>query len=236
MRRTIVLLTTMAITLLVATSVAWAATVRCPYSGNCSGTDAADNIYAGEGGNVIFGKGGNDSIFGRLRDDFIVGMDGDDILSGSDGNDTLAGGDGNDQLTGSYGNDTYDGGPGYDFYDDHTRYGSSNDTYFGLKVNSVTGAPLVTNQDHVEDVGGSSDSLDLSTLNRSQVSIGWYDSNIDADRNLDTMFAELKGTTTNDRMIFYNYFDNKGGTGQGYGAIEIIKFKDGTYTFPIAKG
>jgi Ca2+-binding RTX toxin-like protein len=221
MRRTIALLTTMAMTLLVATSVALAATVNCPFYGHCSGTDAGDTIH------------GDDRTYGRRGGDFIFGMNGNDQLHGSEGYDTLAGGDGDDIHNGGPGGDTFDGGPGYDQYRDDSM--DSSDTYFGLMVNGVTGAPMDTSVDLVRDYGGNDDSLDLSSLNRSQVLINWSDSPDDADANLDRLFLWQKDTTN--LMHIFNYFDNKGGTGRGAGAIELVKFKDVTYTqFPIPHG
>jgi Ca2+-binding RTX toxin-like protein len=197
----------MAMTLLVATSVAWAATVNCSFAGTCSGTNAGDTIYGGEGNNVIYGRDGDDRIYGRGGDDFIYGMDGNDDLHGSEGNDTLRGGDGSDIHNGGPRSDTFDGGPYSDQYRDDSMY--SADTYFGLKVNSVTGEPLFTGIDAVRDYGGNDDSINLSTLNRSQVEINWYDS-ADADANLDYLRFWQKGTTTNGMEIF-NYFGNSGG-------------------------
>jgi len=234
MRRTIALLTTMAMTLLVATSVALAATVNCPFSGNCTGTNAGDTIYGSEGKNIIYGHDGDDRIYGRGGDDFTLGMNGNDDLHGSEGNDTLGGGDGRDIHNGGPGNDTFEGGPGFDQYRDDSMF--SADTYYGLRAHHVTGVPYDTYIDVVNDYGGNDDSLNLSTLNRSQVEIRWGDHpSADADANLDNVSLWVKGTTN--YMHINNYFDNKGFPGRGVGAIEIIKFKDVTYTqFPIPQG
>jgi Ca2+-binding RTX toxin-like protein len=103
MRRTIALLTAMAMLLLVATSVAMAATVNCPANTSSNilckgtigddtmtGTDASysDGIDAFFWGDKIFGYGGNDTLNAR---------GGPDELDGGPGNDKLDGGKGDDR-------------------------------------------------------------------------------------------------------------------------------------------
>src|SRR5215217_8185942 len=139
MRRSIILLTTMAMTVLVATSVAMAIErINCSFSGNCYGTNSGDWIHGG----------------------------GKDILSDGDGKNVLAGGYADDFLSGGVGNDTYDGGPGNDVYKDGIPAHKflSSDTYFGLK----SGQAAITGFDSVYDTGGF-DVADLSSVNRSDV-------------------------------------------------------------------
>jgi len=94
MRRTILLLATMALTLLVASGVALAV-IRI-------GTDGPDTLRGTKGSDQLLGKGGSDRINGRAGTDSILGGAGGDILT--DGPfregavDVLAGGDGNDLL------------------------------------------------------------------------------------------------------------------------------------------
>jgi Ca2+-binding RTX toxin-like protein len=103
MRRTIVLLTTMAMTLLVATSVAVAATVDCPDNTTssilCKGTIGDDTMTGTEAtyhdpiesfvwGDKIFGYGGNDTLKARGGPDELDGGPGNDTLSGGNGKDT----------------------------------------------------------------------------------------------------------------------------------------------------
>jgi Ca2+-binding RTX toxin-like protein len=245
MRRTIVLLTTMAMTLLVAASVAMAISrINCTFSGECRGTDAGDWIYGGGGNNLIYGDnltaggGGDDHIYGRAGDDSILGMEGKDSLSGGDGKNLLGGGDGDDFHSGGVGNDTYDGGPGNDIYKDGTpanRFFSS-DTYFGPKSGQV--AITGTGFDSVYDSGGF-DVADLRSLNRSDVWVQWADSRRDADAEFDTMsiyqVENVSPTFQANVITFWYYFDNKGGPGRG--AVETIKFKDGTdLQFPLNRG
>ncbi len=56
---------------------------------NFSGTASGDNLFGGDGNDVINGLGGNDTLTGNI------------------GNDTLDGGSGNDTMIGGLGNDTY---------------------------------------------------------------------------------------------------------------------------------
>jgi Ca2+-binding RTX toxin-like protein len=94
MRRTILLVATMALTLLVASGVALAVTKI--------GTDGSDFIVGTKGSDELFGRGGIDSIEGRSGEDVISGGPGNDFLV--DGPfrefavDTLSGGDGDDTI------------------------------------------------------------------------------------------------------------------------------------------
>ena len=102
MRRTIALLTTMAMTLLAATSVAMAATVTCNYNpiasdqDTCWGTNVDDTIYGTVGNDLIYAAAGNDTIFGNTGNDRIVGNTGNDRIFGNAGNDVLHGIEGTD--------------------------------------------------------------------------------------------------------------------------------------------
>jgi hypothetical protein len=234
MRRTIVLLTTMAMTLLVSASVAMAISrINCTFSGNCYGTNSGDWIHGGAGDNIIYGRAGDDHIYGLSGDDFILGMDGKDVLSGGDGKNVLAGGYADDFHSGGVGNDTYDGGPGNDVYKDGTPAHKflSNDTYFGLKG----GKAAITGLDSVYDTGGF-DVADLSSVNRSDVQVRWADLPYDGDGECDSMSIIQSGQNGQvNAMTFLYYFDNKGGPGRG--AVETFKFKDGTYSkFPLPSG
>jgi RTX calcium-binding nonapeptide repeat (4 copies) len=243
MRRTIALLTTMVLTLLVATSVVMAAEVKCWADSNvtCYGTVANDTLYGGDGRDTMFGRAGDDLIYGDAGDDLIygdagndsiLGMEGKDVLNGGDGKNLLGGGDGNDFHSGGVGNDTYDGGPGNDIYKDGIPANKffSSDTYFGLKHGKAAGTGL----DTVYDTGGF-DVADVSTVNRSDVQVFWADSSYDADGGCDYMsiISQVPGPTQQtNAMTFFYYFDNKGGPGRG--AVETIKFKDVTYSqFPL---
>lgn len=88
MRKSAVLLATMALTVLLASGVALAATFR--------GTDGNDTIVGTEKADQIFGLGGKDDLEGRGGGDVIHAGPGIDRGSGEDGNDTIYLGPGND--------------------------------------------------------------------------------------------------------------------------------------------
>jgi Ca2+-binding RTX toxin-like protein len=101
MRRTIALLMTMAMMLL-ATSVAMADTVTCPYTPlaldqeTCFGTLSDDIIRGTVGNDEIWAYSGNDLIYGSGGNDRIVGHEGDDRIAGGPGNDAMHGIEGKD--------------------------------------------------------------------------------------------------------------------------------------------
>jgi Ca2+-binding RTX toxin-like protein len=90
MRRTALVVVTMASALLLASGVALAATINCVVGVTCLGTE------------------GDDTIIGTDQSDpFMFGHDGNDLLRGRDGADRLEGGMGNDTLNGGRGRDEY---------------------------------------------------------------------------------------------------------------------------------
>src|SRR5215203_162795 len=121
MRRTIVLLATMALTLLVASGVALAVTkIGGPGPDTLRGTNGADNLL-GEGGNdALYGLGGSDNLLGGEGKDWVFGgsergpQGGDKNLVGGPGNDGVLGGKGSDNLLGGSGNDYVYGDTGSD--------------------------------------------------------------------------------------------------------------------------
>jgi hypothetical protein len=116
MRRTIALLAAMAMMVLVAASVAWAATVNCPNvsgTNTCNGTANADILNGSDAADYIDGKGGNDVVKGNDGDDNqLWGGVGKDKVLGGLGNDVMWGGDdrADDELYGGRGNDYIYGG------------------------------------------------------------------------------------------------------------------------------
>jgi len=97
MRRTVVLLATMALTLLVASGVALAVTRI--------GTDGPDTLMGTKGSDQLLGKGGSDRINGRGGNDVISGGPGNDEFSGPRPDGILAGGRGADVISGGPGGD-----------------------------------------------------------------------------------------------------------------------------------
>src|SRR5215213_6344587 len=87
MRKTVLLLTTMSLALLLAGGVALAATKQCQVGVLCNGTSSADTITGTTSKDTINGRGGNDTISAR---------DGSDLINGGPNNDRMNGGPGND--------------------------------------------------------------------------------------------------------------------------------------------
>src|SRR5215203_5173208 len=112
MRRTVLLLATMALTLLVASGVALAVTKI--------GTDGRDTLRGTNGADTLVGLGGNDRLFSLAGTDNLVGGPGKDVVFGgrivggccddndySGGNKNLKGGPGIDQVHGGKTQTTY---------------------------------------------------------------------------------------------------------------------------------
>jgi len=124
MRRTILLLATMALTLLVASGVALAVTKI--------GTNGPDTLRGTNGDDLLLGKGGNDQLFSLRGNDNLLGGRGNDIVAGGNGQHTqgghknLLGGPGNDLVNGGLGSDDVVGNEGNDLmfdgeFDHHVR-------------------------------------------------------------------------------------------------------------------
>ena len=131
MRRTVLLLATMALTLLVASGVALAVTRI--------GTDGPDILRGTTGDDNLVGLGGNDRIFGGLRgNDNLLGGPGKDLVIGGTadyrrggGDRTVVGGPGNDLLAGGRGSDNVVGDAGNDYLSDGPSSDSSVDKLSG---------------------------------------------------------------------------------------------------------
>ena len=97
MRRAILLLTVMAVTLVVVAGVALAASMTGTNQANTlTGTANPDKIAGGGGNDTIDGKQGNDVLFGdHGNSDTIIGGADDDFINSADsvgGDDVTAGG------------------------------------------------------------------------------------------------------------------------------------------------
>src|SRR5215208_6842090 len=113
MRRTVLLLATMALTLLVASGVALAVTKI--------GTNGPDTLRGTNGADNLVGKGGNDTLIALRGKDILLGAEGKDVLWGgtlrdsSVGDKNLVGGPGNDLVLGGKDSDNLLGQAGNDF-------------------------------------------------------------------------------------------------------------------------
>jgi Ca2+-binding RTX toxin-like protein len=113
MRKTMLVVASLAIAMLVAGGVAWAATLQCPTGKNyhgtpiCRGTARADTMLGtANGDGSWWGYAGGDTLYGR---------GGGETMYGSEGPDKLYGGPGRDKLVGEKGVDKLFGGPGPDY-------------------------------------------------------------------------------------------------------------------------
>jgi Ca2+-binding RTX toxin-like protein len=136
MRRILVLLTAMAVTLVVASGVALAV--------NKIGTNGPDTLRGTNGDDNLLGRGGNDRLFSLDGDDNLLGGKGKDVvvsgtrrhsesargdknLKGGPGNDIVFGGLGTDSVLGEEGNDLMLDGPTREFSQDKLTAGAGND-------------------------------------------------------------------------------------------------------------
>jgi len=107
------LLATMALTLLVASGVALAATRI--------GTDGPDTLRGTKGDDNLIGQGANDTLLSLAGDDTLLGGPGKDVVNGGSlsqpfaGNKNLVGGEGNDVVQGGLDSDNVLGGEGNDY-------------------------------------------------------------------------------------------------------------------------
>ncbi len=97
MRRTVLLLASMLLTVLLVSAVAWAVTK-----------------VGGPGSDVLRGTDASDDLDGRGSEDTLLALGGDDYLLGGDGSDVISAGAGDDQGEGGYGDDTIELGAGDD--------------------------------------------------------------------------------------------------------------------------
>jgi Ca2+-binding RTX toxin-like protein len=239
------LLMTIAMTLLMATSVAMALTITCSYSGVCKGTADHDSLHGGEGDNDIYGYQGIDSLYGNAGEDDLYGDfdtgapnggigGSQDYLSGGSDSDRLFGGGDNDRMHGGDGPDYYEGGGGDDNIVDYDTVNS--DIYrFDFRPALDILTAVRSGSDQVRDYGGTSDRLYFtSSSTRDEVRITWVDTS-DADIAWDALRIQDKEVPTQSVLV-YNYFDNGGRVGRGSGAIEFLHFADKTVGFPASQG
>ena len=104
MRRAILLLALMSVTLVMASGVAWAL--------NKIGTDGPDTLSGTDGNDNLLGLGGNDDLFSLAGNDNLLGGPGKDEIFG--GNERMETAGGKKNMVGGAGNDAIQGGKGSD--------------------------------------------------------------------------------------------------------------------------
>jgi Ca2+-binding RTX toxin-like protein len=154
MRRVVLLLTVVLVTLVVASGVALAVTkIGTNGPDTLKGTNGADNLLGKGGNDVLFSLAGRDTLLGEEGKDWVLGgndqrpLGGEKNLLGGPGNDGVLGGEDSDNLTGNSGNDFADGdfgpdkilgGEGNDYLvDGPRRGGGATDTLIGGDGNDV---------------------------------------------------------------------------------------------------
>src|SRR3712207_864410 len=121
MRRVVLLLATMAATLVVASGLALAVNkIGTNGPDTLRGTNEADNLVGLGGNDDLFGLDGSDNLLGGEGKDWVLAGNerrpggGDKNLDGGPGNDGVLGGNGSDDVVGGSGNDYVDGRRGSD--------------------------------------------------------------------------------------------------------------------------
>jgi hypothetical protein len=120
MRRTVLLLATMALAVLLASGLTLAAPkpdsnppsdpipIYCEAGTSCQGTGGRDKIIGTPSADVIIPYDGNDMVYGGSGADEVRHSFGDDLIKGGPGKDTLRGGRGTDEIYGGRDKDLID--------------------------------------------------------------------------------------------------------------------------------
>jgi Ca2+-binding RTX toxin-like protein len=189
MRRTILMVATMALTLLVASGVALAV--------NKIGTNGPDALRGTNGDDNLVGLGGNDELLAFRGDDSLLGGPGKDVLSartntgdsygghktmlGGPGNDFVYGGKVSDNIVGSGGNDfLFEGAEPGVAWPDNIAAGDGNDAIWVLNW-SPRGKDVLTCGSGVDRV--LADRTDVIAANCEKVFYG--------RRNIDAFFESI---------------------------------------------
>jgi hypothetical protein len=150
MRRILVLLMAMTVTLVVASGVAWAVNkIGTNGPDTLIGTNNADNLLGRGGNDILFSLNGRDNLLGGPGKDIVLGENerfnssgGDKNLQGGPGNDIVVGGRGSDNVLGNAGNDFLVDGPTREFSEDKVLGGDGNDVF--LVENAPAAKDIVT--------------------------------------------------------------------------------------------
>src|SRR5215213_2864335 len=181
MRRAILVVAVMALTLLVASGLALAVNkVGTDGRDFLKGTDKADNLLGNDANDLIFGLAGNDNLLGGSGKDIVLGgtfersLGGSKNVAGGDGNDVVLGGKGSDNVIGQEGNDLLADGNEPKPVKDTLNGGDGNDVFFVW--NDPAGKDVVACGDGLDRV--SADRADALANDCEKVFVG--ESKIDA--------------------------------------------------------
>jgi Ca2+-binding RTX toxin-like protein len=146
MKRTMLLIASMMLALLVAAGVALAQDgVSKVCNANCHGTDRDDQLTGTSERNAIKGRNGADKIEGKGAKDTLNGNLGEDAIYGGNGEDKLYGGGNSDYLQGGIKSDYMDTGPGNDIiaakdgFKDQIYCGSAYDRVYVDRIDVLHG-------------------------------------------------------------------------------------------------
>ncbi|GAB4524933.1 MAG: hypothetical protein Tsb0014_03800 [Pleurocapsa sp.] len=154
-----------------------------------NGDAGNNNLFGGDGDDIINGEAGFDTLNGGLGNDQLFGGADDDVLKGGDGLDTLNGESGNDKLFGGNDDDVLKDGDGFDTLNgesgnDTLNSGAGNDKLFG------------GNDDDYLDAGDGLDTL-KGELGNDELFGGNDDDILRGGDGLDT----LNGESGNDKLF-----------------------------------
>jgi hypothetical protein len=114
-RKTVLLLGSMALALLLASGIALAATIDCTAGRGCLGTDDRDTLNGSVEHDDMDARQASDKLFGNDGHDWMSGDTYGPADSSTDGDDRVFGGAGYDGLAGYGGSDLLSGGDGRDY-------------------------------------------------------------------------------------------------------------------------
>jgi Ca2+-binding RTX toxin-like protein len=183
MRRALTMLSAMAVMVVLAAGVAFAANIVCTTE-PCVGTRGDDQIFGAENTETINALAGDDFVDGGDGDDIIYLDRGRDSADGRLGNDTIYGGVGNDGpptgtgwIAGSEGSDTVYGGKGNDYID-----AGGNDTIGSVDYSYGEGG-----SDTIWAVDGNVDHIDCGENKGKDNDTVYYDEGIDTVTNCEVL-------------------------------------------------
>jgi len=114
MRKSVLLVASIALAVLLASGVALAANIKGDENDNeLTGTSSRDTISPFAGNDTVYALGGNDDVRHSYGNDYILGGSGDDTLRGGFDNDVIWGGPGKDLIDCAY-LESRDKGEAYD--------------------------------------------------------------------------------------------------------------------------
>ncbi|MDP8900047.1 MAG: hypothetical protein M3N33_02655 [Actinomycetota bacterium] len=167
MRRTMLLLTVMAATLVLASGVALAVAR--------SGGPGDDTLRGSNGADALSGNGGDDDLLGLGGRDALSGGEGRDaVLGGNEagpkgGDKSLAGGPGGDFVGGGRGEDALSGGPGGDFMFAGPPFGEAADDVDAIAAGDGRDAVLAINRPASRDIIDCGGGFDRALVDKKDV-------------------------------------------------------------------